>query len=76
MVLAGTWVYNNNLTGKIHNGRNSVGNCVNGLSKSAYGFKWEYENKYEDLENEVWKEVVIKDIDTAIYGNKNIMFQI
>jgi hypothetical protein len=43
---------------------------VNGLSKSAYGFKWEYENKYEDLENEVWKEVIIKDVDATIHGNK------
>jgi len=67
---AGEWVYNNNLTTTVHNGRNSIGNCVNGLSKSAYGFKWEYENKYEDLENEVWKEVIIKDIDTTIHGNK------
>ena len=68
--LAGEWVYNNNLTTTIHNGRNSIGNCVNGLSKSAYGFKWEYENKYEDLENEIWKEVIIKDIETTIHGNK------
>jgi hypothetical protein len=67
---AGTWVYNNNFTKTIHNGRNALGNCVNGLSKSAYGFKWEYEDKYQDLENEIWKEVIIKDIDITIYGNK------
>jgi hypothetical protein len=68
--LAGEWAYNNNFTKTIHNGRNSIGNCVNRLSNSAYGFGWEYENKYEDLENEIWKEVIIKDIDISIHGNK------
>ena len=68
--LAGIWACNNHHTKTTHNGRNAIGNCVNGLSKRAYGFKWEYENKYEDLENEMWREVVIKDIDITIYGNK------
>ena len=68
--LAGIWAYNNHFTKTPHNGRNAVGNCVNGLSKSAYGSKWEYENKYEDLENEIWREVIIKDLDITIYGNK------
>jgi hypothetical protein len=61
--LAGIWAYNNNFTKTAHNGRNAVGNCVNGLSKRAYGFKWEYQDKYGDLENEVWKDVIS-------YGNK------
>jgi len=68
--LAGIWAFNNHLTKTTHNGRNAIGNCVNGLSKRAYGFEWEYENKYEDLENEIWSEVIIKDIDISIYGNK------
>jgi len=68
--LAGIWAYNNHLTKTTHNGRNAICNCVNGLSKRAYGFKWECENKYEDLENEIWSEVIIKDIDISIYGNK------
>jgi hypothetical protein len=68
--LAGIWACNNHHTKTTHNGRNAIGNCVNGLSKCAYGFKWEYENKYEDLENEIWREVIIKDVDITIYGNK------
>jgi hypothetical protein len=53
---AGKWAFENDLTKTIHNGRNAIGNCVNGLSAIAYGFKWEYvENK--DFENEEWKEV-------------------
>jgi hypothetical protein len=58
---AGIWALNNNLTKTIHNGRNSIGNCLNGLSKKAYGFHWEYENKNEDLENEIWKQVIIEE---------------
>lgn len=58
---AGTWCFNNNLTATIHNGRNAVGNCLNGLSKIAYGFKWEYENKNIGLENEIWKQVIFEE---------------
>ena len=61
--LAGIWAYNNGYTKTTHNGRNAIGNCVNGLSKMAYKFKWEYENKNNDLENEIWKEVILENID-------------
>jgi hypothetical protein len=61
--LAGTWAYNCGYTKTIHNGRNAIGNCVNGLSKIAYKFKWEYENKNNDLENEIWKKVILENID-------------
>ena len=58
---AGMWALNNNLTVTTHNGRNAIGNCVNGLSKKAYGFKWDYENKHLDLENEIWKPIIMED---------------
>jgi len=61
--LAGTWAYNNGYTKTIHNGRNAIGNCVNGLSKVAYKFKWEYENKNNDLKNEIWKQVILENVD-------------
>jgi hypothetical protein len=62
--LAGIWLFENNYTETAHNGRNAVGNCLTGMSKLAYGFKWEFENKNEDLEGEIWKEVVIENVDT------------
>ena len=62
--LAGTWAFNNGYTKTIHNGRNAIGNCVNGLSKCAYNFKWKYENNNDDLENEIWKRVCIENNDT------------
>ena len=58
---AGIWAYENKLTSNSHNGRNSIGNCVNGLSNSAYGFRWEYE-KNEDKNNEEWREINLKNL--------------
>ena len=63
--LAGTWAYNNGYTKTIHNGRNSIGNCLSGLSKIAYKFKWEYDKKNGDLDNEIWKQVVLENVDTT-----------
>jgi hypothetical protein len=53
---AGIWCYNNKLTCNSHNGRNAVGNCVNGLSNSAYGYSWDYEKKNENNDEE-WREI-------------------
>jgi hypothetical protein len=62
---AGIWAFENGYTKTPHNGRNAIGNCVTGLSKLAYKFRWEYENKYQDLDNEIWKEVIVEEhIDT------------
>ena len=53
---AGVWAFENKLTNNSHNGRNAIGNCVNGLSKTAYGFCWSYENT-ENKVNEEWREI-------------------
>jgi hypothetical protein len=63
--LAGAWAYNNGYTKTIHNGRNSIGNCLSGLSKLAYKFKWEYDYKNCNLDNEIWKKVVLENVDTT-----------
>lgn len=60
--LAGIWAFNNGYTKTIHNGRNSIGNCLNGLSQLAYKFKWKYEEN-NDLENEIWKQVILENVD-------------
>lgn len=60
---AGIWLFNNNYTKTIHNGRNSVGNCLSGLSKTALSFIWNFENKNEDLENEIWKKVIVENMN-------------
>ena len=53
---AGVWAFENKLTNNSHNGRNAIGNCVNGLSKTAYGFCWSYENTENNV-NEEWREI-------------------
>ena len=53
---AGIWAFNNQYTKNSHNGRNSIGNCLTGLSKSAYGFKWKFIENNE-FENEEWREI-------------------
>jgi len=60
--LAGTWVLDNGYTKTIHNGRNAIGNCLNGLSQLAYKFKWKYEEN-NDLEDEIWKQVILENVD-------------
>ena len=62
---AGIWAFKNEYTKTIHNGRNAIGNCLNGLSKLAYKFKWEYENKNDDLENEIWKQVILENVNMS-----------
>jgi hypothetical protein len=61
--LAAEWVFNNNLTKTTHSCRNSIGNVINKLSKTAYGFKWELENTNQSLKDEIWKKVIIQNIN-------------
>jgi len=63
---AGKWAFENKLTKTIHNGRNSIGNCLNGLSNSAYGFQWKYlENN--NFENEEWREINLDNLFNEKY---------
>jgi hypothetical protein len=59
---AAEWVLSLGLTKNAHNGRNSIGNVITGLSKTAYGFRWELENANKSLENETWKQVIIENV--------------
>jgi len=70
---AALWTFNNGLTKNIHNGRNAIGNCITGLSQSAYGFKWQLQKTDELLEGEVWKQIVIENItDSKTYYVSNL----
>ena len=61
---AGIWACSSYFTQNSHNGRNSIGNCINGLSKTAYGYVWKYEDSYENLDGEIWKQVVIENVES------------
>ncbi len=54
---AADWIVNNNYGKNFHNSRNAIGNCLTGLSNSAYGFKWEFEIYEENVEGEIWQQV-------------------
>ena len=58
---AGIWAFENKLTTNSHNGRNSIGNCLNGLSYSSYNCFWSYEPT-QIFDNEEWKEIDLKNI--------------
>jgi hypothetical protein len=58
---AGKWAFENKLTMTIHNGRNAISNCLNGLSKFAYNYKWKFINN-DSLENEEWREIYINNL--------------
>jgi hypothetical protein len=62
--LAGEWAHKKNLTQNSHNGRNAIGNCLKGLKKTAYHFKWKYKNLNQDLEGEIWKQIIIENQDS------------
>ena len=68
---ASIWVFENGFTKNIHNGRNSIGNCICGLSNSSYGFKWEL-IKTEHLDNEIWKQVTITNESNKTYFVSNL----
>lgn len=58
---AGIWAFENKLTKTSHNGRNAIGNCINGLSNLAYGFKWQLEQN-ESKNNEEWREINLQQL--------------
>jgi hypothetical protein len=60
---AALWIYNNGLSKNTHNARNSISNCICGLSSTSYGFKWETVKLDECLENEIWKQIILDNID-------------
>jgi len=67
---AGKWAVENNLTSNVHNGRNAIGNCLNGLTKTAYNYKWKFTNN-DSLENEEWREInVNKLLNEEIISDK------
>ena len=46
------------LSVNINDAFKNISSCANGKIKSAYGYKWEYNNE-NNIENEIWKSVII-----------------
>ncbi len=63
---ASKWVVEKGLSNNLHSVHSSISCSVRGVYKSSFGFKW---TKIEqvDLENEIWKEIVIENENTSGY---------
>lgn len=53
---AGGWVVENGKSESIESAKGRIGDCANGKSDSAYGYKWSH-YEIEDLPGEIWKKV-------------------
>jgi hypothetical protein len=63
---AGEWAFKQGLVKNIHSGRTNISNMIRGIYKISCGFKWILEEQ-ESLENEIWKQIIIKNKDTTNY---------
>jgi hypothetical protein len=64
--LASQWLLENNYGLNIKSNRTGISCAVRGVYKNSCGFKWEID-KGEHTENEIWKEINIKNVDTSGY---------
>ena len=60
------WCYKENLTKNEHCARTNISNVIRGVHLSCCGFFWELEEQLH-FDNEVWKEIEIKDFDSDGY---------
>lgn len=65
---AAFWVVDNKLSATVHNARNSIGNCICGLSNTSYGFKWEI-IKHDNLINEIWRQISFNNCEHHFVSN-------
>jgi len=56
LTLAQEWCIKNNLTSSV-NAKGGISQAALGIRNCALGYKWEYENSQEFIENEIWKDV-------------------
>ncbi len=64
--LAAEWIFNQGLSKNINSIKSGISCAFRNVYNSSFGFKWELVEQ-ESLENEIWKQVVIKDKDTSNY---------
>jgi len=64
--LASKWIFEKGLSPNLHSIKSSISCSIRGVYKSSFGFKWELD-KDKDIEDEIWKEINIKNEDTTGY---------
>lgn len=63
---ASKWIIEQGLASNLESVRGSISCSVRGVYKSSFGFKWA-KIEHTDLENEIWKEIIIENEDTSGY---------
>ena len=63
---AAEWLSKEGLAKNTHSARTNISNAIRGISKYSFGFLWKVEEQI-DLENEIWKEIEIKDFECKNY---------
>ena len=64
--LAAEWIFNQGLSKNMSSIKSGISCAFRNIYKFSFGFKWELVEQIS-LENEIWKQVVIKDKDTSNY---------
>lgn len=63
---ASKWIIEQGLAADFHSVRCSISCSIRGVYKSSFGFKWA-KIEHTNLENEIWKEIIIENEDTSGY---------
>lgn len=63
---ASKWVMEQGLATNFHSVSSSISCSIRGVYKSTTGFKW-VKIEQEDLDDEIWKEIIIENDDTSGY---------
>jgi len=64
--LAAEWLCTQGLSKNINSIKSGISCAFRNVYKSSFGFKWILEEQ-DSFENEIWKQVIIKDKDTTNY---------
>lgn len=64
--LASKWLFERGLSKNLYSIKSSISCSTRGIYNSSFGFKWELD-KEDKIENEIWKEINMKNEDTSGY---------
>jgi hypothetical protein len=64
--LASQWLFDNHFSNNLKSCHSGISCAVRGVYNISCGFKWEID-KGEHIDNEIWKEINIENVDTSGY---------
>jgi len=69
--LAAEWAFKQGFSKNINSIKSGISCAFRNVYKTSFGFKWTLEEQ-ESLENEIWKQIIIKDKETINYFVSNL----